>query len=254
MHIGEYKNIYDHEETHFFYVANHSIILSLLEKYLNIKKSQRIKKKELKILDIGCGTGLLTKKLERFGDVVGIDYSDEALNFAKKRGITVKKGSITKLPFKDKSFDVAVCIDVLTDMSIHNDATALSEIFRILKPGSIAIIRLSANKWLRLNHDKHVHIRERYTKSELKKKIEKSGFLIEKISYVNMPLLPLAAIRYFSELILKPKETNSAVTTVPNILNKFASIVLSSESYLLKITDLPFGIGLIAVCRKPDQD
>lgn len=76
MDISEYRNIFENEKSHFFYVGNHKIILSLVEKYA--------KGLNLKILDGGCGTGLLAKKLEKYGDVEAVDINTEALKFAKK--------------------------------------------------------------------------------------------------------------------------------------------------------------------------
>jgi 2-polyprenyl-3-methyl-5-hydroxy-6-metoxy-1,4-benzoquinol methylase len=79
MEITEYKNIFDNEKSHFFYVANHGIVLSFVKKFKSRGK--------VNILDAGCGTGLLAKKLEEFGDVWGIDISPIAVNFAKIRGL-----------------------------------------------------------------------------------------------------------------------------------------------------------------------
>lgn len=79
MNISEYRNIFENEETHFFYRANHEIFISLLDQYLP-------KHKKLKILDAGCGTGLFAKKLEKYGVVTGADISSEAIKFSKKRG------------------------------------------------------------------------------------------------------------------------------------------------------------------------
>ncbi|MBI4091874.1 MAG: class I SAM-dependent methyltransferase, partial [Candidatus Levybacteria bacterium] len=88
MELLEYKNIYDNEEKHFFYRANHALFLSFI-KDLKAKNVNA-----LKILDAGCGTGLLAKKLGKFGDVAGVDISPQALFYAKKRGIRVKQASV----------------------------------------------------------------------------------------------------------------------------------------------------------------
>ena len=152
MEIVEYENMYRNERDHYFYVATHQLVLSLIEKYAPTPK------KQLKILDAGCGTGLLAQKMSKMGRVEAIDFSPEAVKFSKRRKIKVQQASIEKLPFPDDSFDVVVSIDVLTAASIKNDQVALREFNRLLKPGGILIMRVSAYPWLKLIHDKHVQI------------------------------------------------------------------------------------------------
>lgn len=241
MHVSEYKNIFENEETHFFYTANHTIILALLEKFSP-------KKRVLKILDAGCGTGLLAKKLEKYGNVIGVDISPEALKFAKKRGTKAVLGSVDKLPFKDNSFDVVTSMDVIYHKQV-DDNKALLEFYRVLKPGGILILRVPANKWLRTNHDKHVHTRERYSRSELKNKLEKAGLIIRKLTYINLSLLPLAIISQLKESIF-PKEVSSGVNKIPASINSQLNNILISEEKLSTYFNLPFGLGLIAVCQK----
>src|SRR3989344_2227073 len=191
MEVSEYKNIFNNENKHFFYKANHNLILNLVDKY--------VYGSGLAILDAGCGTGLLSKRLSRFGKVVGLDASDEALAFAKARGVTLKKGSVENLPFKDGSFNLVVSVDVIYHNSIKSDLSAIKEFFRVLKPEGILIMRVPANKWLSLAHDRHVHTRERYQLGELNKKVLKAGFEIRRSSYINMVLLPIAIVKHFVE-------------------------------------------------------
>ena len=89
----EYSNIFKHESKHFFYVSTHSLVLDLARKWTKGKQS-------LEILDAGCGTGLLLKKLKKLGKAKGVDYNPEAIKLARKRNVEVKKASINKLPFK----------------------------------------------------------------------------------------------------------------------------------------------------------
>ncbi|MBI2007269.1 MAG: class I SAM-dependent methyltransferase [Candidatus Blackburnbacteria bacterium] len=244
MEIGEYRNIYENEETHFFYVGNHKIILSLIRKYFGgIPKN-------LKILDAGCGTGLLAKKLAKFGDVGAIDSSREAVRFSKKRGVRVLLASVNKLPFKDNFFDLVVSVDVIYHKAV-DDKGALGEFFRVLKPNGILILRVPANSWLGTLHDEHVHTRERYSKGELKNKLEDTDFIIEKLSFVNLSLAPLALARRLWEEVARPERSASAIGNPPRLLNNLLSFLLFLEARFLAIGDLPLGIGLIAVCRKP---
>ncbi|MBI2051399.1 class I SAM-dependent methyltransferase [Candidatus Roizmanbacteria bacterium] len=242
MELSEYKNIYENEATHFFYVANHEIVLSLIKRYRGGKN--------LRILDAGCGTGLLAKKLKQFGKVSAIDVHPEAIRFAKKRKVNANLGSVTKLPFEEGAFDVAVCIDVLYHQRIKNDVRALSELFRVLKKGGILIVRVPAYKWLTSAHDRHVHTRERYQKNELREKLIKAGFTIEKLSFVNMALFPFAVFTSVIEKTRTKTSSKSGVTRLPWPANIFLTGILSFEKHLLPYINLPFGLGLIAVCRK----
>lgn len=240
MQTAEYKNIFQNESSHFFYKANHAIVLSLAKRFLGVKSP--------KILDAGCGTGLLAKKLGRLGNVWGIDISPEAVKFAKKRGVKVKRASVLKIPFQANTFDLVTSLDVIYHKQVK-DNIALSEFYRVLKPGGILILRVPANKWLRLVHDKEVHTRERYTHYELQKKLLRAGFQIELLSFVNMVLLPLAILKQLKES-LSNKKIESGVGRVYPFINKIILTLLLIEVTLLRYVNLPFGLGLISVCRK----
>ena len=244
MEISEYKNIYINEDTHFFYVSIHNLVLSFLKDYLPIRKN-------LKILDAGCGTGLLAKKLKLFGNVNAIDVSTEAIKFSRQRDLNVKKASVTKIPFHNNTFDLVTSIDVIYHKEVVTDQKALNEFFRVLKPEGILILRVPANQWLKLAHDELVHTKRRYNKKELEKKLIKANFKIEKISYINLSIFPFIVIKNTLEKLLPPKQIASSINPLPEFINKVLIKVLLLENYLIKKINLPFGVGLIAVCRKP---
>lgn len=244
MQISEYKNIYKNEDSHFFYVANHNIILTQVKRFLKVSRSKS------KILDAGCGTGLLAKKLKVFGNVQAIDISPEAVKFSKKRGINVKLASVNEIPFRANEFDLVVSMDVLYHKKV-DDIKALREFNRVLKPGGLLIVRVSANKSLHLKHDKHVHTRQRYTLEEISKKIQTTGFLVEKATYVNMSLLPFAFIKQFVEDLSKNNSSTSGVEMVNGAINKVLLFVLGVENFLLSYFNLPFGLGIVVVAEKP---
>jgi SAM-dependent methyltransferase len=244
MEIVEYKNMYQNERDHYFYVATHALVLTLLSHFFPNRKQK------LNILDAGCGTGLLAKKMAKFGRVQGIDMSSEALRFAKKRRVDVKKASIEKIPFKKNTFDAVVSIDVLTSSSIKDDLVPLREFYRVLKPGGILILRVSAYPWLKLIHDKHVHMNHRYEKDELKRKLKKADLKLEKISFIHSIFFPLIVLRHFWENLIKPKQTKSAVGKTNPLINNLLIKLLLIEVYLFMKINLPFGLGLVSVSRK----
>ena len=98
------------------------------------------------IIDVGCGPGFLSEEMADAvgskGRVLGIDISEDLLAFAKARNnrdwIEYLKGDARALPVDDHTFDVAVSAQVLE--YVDDPDRAISEMFRILKPGGRALI------------------------------------------------------------------------------------------------------------------
>lgn len=242
MHAQEYQNIFQNEETHFFYRATHELVVSLVKQYT--------KAEDLKILDAGAGTGLLLQKLKQFGTVEGVDISQEAITLAKKRGVTLQEGSVTKLPFKNKSFDLITSIDVLYHFSIKDDQRAFEELYRCLRPGGVLILRVPAHSWLGTSHDQHVHTRHRYTLSEVYKKATKAGFQVELISYVHLFLVPFILCAKVIDGLQRKKHSKSGLSSLPPFLNTFFYVLLTWEKTVVPFFRLPAGVGVIAVLRR----
>jgi ubiquinone/menaquinone biosynthesis C-methylase UbiE len=109
-----------------------------------------------KLLDIACGTGVLTEQFVRMGaDVTAIDLTPKAVELTKKRlalyGLTAQviEGDAQKLPFPDNSFDYVCAWGCLMHMPMTEKA--ISEIHRVLKPGGIGLAMMY--------HRNSVHLR-----------------------------------------------------------------------------------------------
>jgi len=88
------------------------------------------------ILDVGAGEGFTLQKLKdnKIGEKLeGIEYMDEAIKLGKHYhpDITIKKGDIYKLPYKDNSFDVVICSEVMEHL--EDPEKALKELKRVTK-------------------------------------------------------------------------------------------------------------------------
>lgn len=86
------------------------------------------------ILDVGCGEGFILNKLKEEGigkSWEGIDYSKDAVEIGKKihQNLILNKGSIYDSGFKDNSFDLVICTEVLEHL--REPKKALKEILRI---------------------------------------------------------------------------------------------------------------------------
>ncbi len=94
--------------------------------------------KNLKVLEVGCGTGLILDRLRPVtSQSAGIDLSFGMLGKSAERGLKVLQASATQLPFADNSFDVAYSFKVLAH--VPDIKLAMSEMARVTKPGGYVI-------------------------------------------------------------------------------------------------------------------
>lgn len=247
MKKEEYQRIFEQEENHWWYLGMRKISEGLLASVIKPSKS-------LNILDAGCGTGGMLLYLKSIGTPVGIDISQEALKFCRKRGLkNVKRSSIEKMPFKNEGFDLVTSFDVLYHKWVKSDTLALQEFYRVLKPGGFLLVRVPAYNWLRGKHDEIVFTRHRYTKDELNQKLKISGFKILRASYANTILFPLAVGKRLLEKIL-PEEKVSDVKPLPKIINGLSTKIFYFEAKIISKFNLPFGLSLFVLAQKPSSN
>lgn len=195
------------------------------------------------ILEIGCGIGTFTKILLKNGFVTALDKNKRYLTIVKRTIISEKLniafGNIEKVKFSSMKFDSIVCLNVLEH--IENDRKALSNIFYSLKDGGILIVLVPANKILFGTLDENLGHYRRYDKRTLSKFLTEAGFEIIKIRYVNL----LGSIGWFvNSRLLRRKILSS------NQIGIFEAISVPFLS-LEKILELPVGLSLFAIARKP---
>jgi len=120
---------YDYDNDHVLGTVSQPKSVNLL--------STRLKDKTAKIIDVGCGTGLVGEKLKAKDFIYfdGIDISKDMLSIAKSRGYrNLFLGSLNKqLPVLDDAYDAAMCIGVFTHGHVSSDG--FNELCRIVKPG-----------------------------------------------------------------------------------------------------------------------
>lgn len=95
-----------------------------------------------RLLDVGCGGGVLAEEFAAMGfEVTGIDPSEKSLRAARahaeEKGLDIdyRSGSGERLPFGDETFELVCCCDVLEH--IHDWNGAIREGARVLKPGGL---------------------------------------------------------------------------------------------------------------------
>lgn len=160
MYSSEYADMFRSEESLWWYRGTRDIIQSALSRYCPSPAT---------ILDAGCGTGKIMAVLSGHHYTVrGIDVSDIALTYCRKRGLTdVRFASVTDIPHDANTFDAILHIDVLGVLSRQQARKAIEEFYRVLKPGGHIILQCAALEWLRSQHDTVTNIKIRYDKQQL---------------------------------------------------------------------------------------
>lgn len=235
-----YHDLYELEEVHFWHVNKSEIALSLIKSY--------VRSKRLKILDLGCGTGKNLENFGKLGEVWGVDSSDDALKFCRKRGLgNVKRGTAEKLDFKDSIFDVVSMLDVLEHT---DDVAALTEVYRVLKPGGKLLITVPSYMWMWSKWDEVLHHKRRYTTKQIEELLKSRGFEILKISYfLSFLLLPVYIIRKLKGNS-QTAQYESDFKLMSPILNKILLVLARLEQKFIYASNIPFGLSVVVVAEK----
>lgn len=230
--------------SHWWYKVRRKMILDMVRAHFPGRH-------DLKILDVGCGTGGLMNELVSFGEITGVDVSEKALNFCRSRGITnVHVGSGTHIPFPDNSFDLVLTLDVIEH--IEDDRAAIAEIHRVLKPGGVSIVFVPAFMFLwGITDILSQHFR-RYTKMELEEKLSNGGFHVIRLSYFNTFLFPpIALLRRTVRLFKITMKSENELKLGNAFIDRIFYGVFRFESMCLRVMNFPFGVSALAVSKKP---
>ena len=157
-----------------------------------------------KILDVGSGPGLMASELAdavgRTGTISAVDNSESMITASRARGadrpwLNFRVADATTLPFPDGSFDGAVSVQVFE--YVKDIAAALSEVYRVLRPGGRAVIvdtdwasivwngsdRVLMQRVLRAWDE---HLFDPHLPRTLLRKLRAAGFTVRHRSVINM--------------------------------------------------------------------
>jgi len=246
MERSEYEVMASVENRHWWYGGMRAISAALLDQVYASRH-------DLSILDAGCGTGGNVLFLQRYGTVVGIDLAVAALEFGGPRlpGV-LSRASVLDLPFAAASFDLVTSFDVLYHRAVPDEARALAETWRVLKPNGRLLIRLPAYEFLRSKHDRAVHTRRRYTKAEARALLEARGFNVERCSYINSLLFALPLAQRLIERALPALERRESDLALPSPpINEILRWPLATEAaWLARGGAFPIGLSILALAQK----
>lgn len=234
------------EEHHFWFLALRRTAARMLETALAGRRAGWI-------VDCGAGTGRNLDWLDRFGRALGVELSPAGLRVGRAHGRRLVRGSVAALPLRDESVSVATSFDVLYCLDDATEARAVAEMWRVLEPGGVALVNVAALEILHGSHSALTHEVRRYTARRLSALLTNAGFAIERLTFTNMAIFPVAlAVRTFDRVTGRAERASEADITVPPwFVNALVDGLLRAEGQLLRVVNLPVGTSLLCVARKP---
>lgn len=209
-------------------------------------------RRDLAMLDCGCGTGHNLQLLRLYGHACGIDITLSGLQYAASRGDRqIAQASAASLPFSGARFDLVTSFDVIYSLPDDLERAAVAEMFRVLKPGGRLLLNVAAMPFLHGSHSVLSSEIRRYTRPGLRRLLEDAGFRIRRITYTNFTTLPLTAGVRFAQRFMGGHQESAVEITIPApAINSILSGLLAAESLVLKAIDMPAGSSLLCLAQK----
>lgn len=165
-----------------YFIERDVLIPHLAATVKKLMKENKLKK----VIDVGCGTGLLVKFLnDNHFQAVGVDSSRQAVQAAQKNvgGKNIILAKATNLPFDDESFDLVTSISMIEHLTLKDAGNFIKEARRVLKKdGFIFLVTpnfstplriIYGKKWFAYKDPTHINF---FTPISLSSLLKEKGF------------------------------------------------------------------------------
>jgi SAM-dependent methyltransferase len=211
------------------------------------------------VLEVGCSSGFMLREIRRSlpeAFVIGSDYVRGPLErlLAEMPDIPVLQFDLIRCPMPDESVDALVLLNVLEH--IRDDAGAVRQLYRTLKPGGLAVIEVPAGPNLYDVYDKTLMHFRRYSLRSISTLLRSAGFEIVKKSHLGFFVYPAFwIVKQRNKRFLSQDEATQKRVVAGNIRSTQGSwlfhAVMRMELSLGRFVSYPTGIRCLLTCRKP---
>jgi 2-polyprenyl-3-methyl-5-hydroxy-6-metoxy-1,4-benzoquinol methylase len=215
-------------------------IIKEFDKYLPSKSG--------KILEIGCGNGIVLNQFEQLGyRIDGCDLNEHALKMVNDfQGRLMVYNIYDRKPELIETYDCVLLLDVIEHIEDHQSFLKIA--LEYVKPGGTIIVNVPAGSYLYGPYDKEVgHIR-RYSDKELINLFDKVGLIENASKYWAMSLVPFAIARKIMHFFKSTNIIESGMKPPGKLAHAILKGIKNSE---LKVIKNPIiGASVMAAGRK----
>ena len=140
-----------------------------------------------RVLDIGCGSGVLLARMKSLGwQAEGVELDPDGVKAARARGVPVREGTLEQQAFPESHFDAVHSAHVIEH--VYDPLSLLRECHRILKPGGRLVIltpnieswghKRFGSAWLNLDPPRHLIL---FSGATLRRAAEQAGLSVERL-------------------------------------------------------------------------
>ena len=238
------------EAEHFWFQGFRSFLIPVIADLAHGRRN-------LTLIDCGCGTGNNLSLLSPYGSAFGFDVRS---GWAGRRGGAGEAGGVhrrfvradvVRIPFAANTFDIAPSFDLL--QCIEADSAGVREMARVVRPGGAVVLTLAALDILRGDHPEAWGEVRRYTSSMARELVEQAGLRVERVSFLFASLFPLMLAVRVSQRLSRPfrelrDDTDIRVPSMP--VNAMLTSLVRAEAALAQYVPMPIGSSILVVAKK----
>jgi SAM-dependent methyltransferase len=243
MDLDEYRRMAIAADHHWWYVATRALLTDVLGSRLPATGADTL------YLDAAGGTGATGRWLADRSTTVLADWEPFALQSAPtaSAGYRPVRADLNALAHPTGSFDAVLCVTALYHQMNEDPQATVQELTRVCRPGGLVCLMEPGVRRLRRPHDVVTHAARRFSRRDLRSLAVGAGLDVLRSTGAYTFLVPPAV----GLAVLRRGEATSDVGEHAGGLGGILGTLARAERAVLRRTNLPFGLSVLTLARKP---